>query len=256
MSIRRADYKSRRNANRMRTAGEGGLSLVFASRAAVPHSVAVDYKTCWLDENVTCFKTGIAENRGIVLQFIPSNGSLWRGRWENWPDIEILVSGMYPEIAHARASKADFTIRRAHMFYRHMIQSHRSGRRNRMRTAGEGGLSSVFASRAAVPHSVAVDYKTCWLDENVTCFKTGIAENRGIVLQSTFAGKPCCRTIQSTYSTEVEGKGAHLQQQVPLQVLLMPVAVKGELQNRLPPRGCNCASQTGKVCSASIQPAW
>ena len=79
MSIRRADYKSRRNASRMRTAGEGGLSPVFASRAAVPRPVAVDYKTCWFDENVTCFKTGIAENRGIVLQSIPSNGSLWRG---------------------------------------------------------------------------------------------------------------------------------------------------------------------------------
>ena len=37
-----ADCKSRRNAWRMRTAGEGGLSTVFASRAAVPRPVTVD----------------------------------------------------------------------------------------------------------------------------------------------------------------------------------------------------------------------
>ena len=35
-----ADCESRRNVWRMRTAGEGGLSHVFASRAAVPHPAA------------------------------------------------------------------------------------------------------------------------------------------------------------------------------------------------------------------------
>ena len=62
--------------------------------------------------------------------------------------------------------------------------------------------------------------------------------------------------MQGTSAIEVEGKGAHLQRLVPSQGLQMAIAKKGELQNRFPPRGCNCASQTGKVCSASIQTAW
>ena len=39
--------------------------------------------------------------------------SAW-GRWDNWPDIKILVSGTPPEIVHTRLSKADFAISRAH----------------------------------------------------------------------------------------------------------------------------------------------
>ena len=61
--------------------------------------------------------------------------------------------------------------------------------------------------------------------------------------------------MQCISSTEVEGKGAHLQQQMSSQGLQAEIAIKGELQNLLPPRGCNCASQTGKVCSASNQSA-
>ena len=138
---------------------------------------------------------------------------------------EILVSGMYPEIAPTRPSKADFAIHRAHksgpegrhvrarvleypgcQLLGHFLRAHvlcdlvhpdlqsslitylvtahcksrrnaTSGHRSRMRTAGEGGLSPVSASRAAVPHP---------------------------------AGTPC---------------------------------------------DCNCASQAGKVCSASTQSA-
>ena len=37
-----------------------------------------------------------------------------RGRWENWPNIKILVSGTFSEIVPTRPSKADFAIRRAH----------------------------------------------------------------------------------------------------------------------------------------------
>ena len=42
------------------------------------------------------------------------NSSLCRRRWENWPDIKILVSGTPPEIVRTRLSKTDFVIRRAH----------------------------------------------------------------------------------------------------------------------------------------------
>ena len=69
----------------MRTAGEGGLSPVFASRAAVLRPAPADY-------------------RG--LQII-SELNLTAGG-------EILVSGMFSEIAPARPSKADFAIRIAH----------------------------------------------------------------------------------------------------------------------------------------------
>ena len=53
------------------------------------------------------------------------------------------------------------------------------------------------------------------------------------ILQSTFTSKPCCKAIQSTYSAEVKGKGAHLQRLVPLQGLQTAIALKGELQNSL-----------------------
>ena len=76
---------------------------------------------------------------------------------------------------------------------------------------GERGLSLVSASRVAVPRPASADFKTSWLDENVPCFKTRIAENRDIVLQSTFTSKACCRAIQVISTAEVEGKGAHLQ---------------------------------------------
>ena len=52
--------------------------------------------------------------KASARRFIPFNGSFCRGRWGNWPDIKILVSGPPPEIVSARPSKADFAIRRAH----------------------------------------------------------------------------------------------------------------------------------------------
>ena len=75
------------------------------------------------------------------------------------------------------------------------------------------------------------------------------------VLQSTFTSKPRCRAMQGISSIEVEGKSAHLQRRTPSQGLQMAIAIKGELQNHLPPRGCNCVSQAKKACSASIQTA-
>ena len=68
-----------------------------------------------------------------------------------------------------------------------------------------------FASRAAVSRPASVDYKTSWLDENEPCFKTRIAENRDIVLQSTFMSKPYSMALQGISAAEVEGKGVHLQ---------------------------------------------
>ena len=47
-------------------------------------------------------------------ELCPATLCIARGRWGNWPDIKILVSGMYPEIVHTRLSVADCAIRVAH----------------------------------------------------------------------------------------------------------------------------------------------
>ena len=89
--------------SRMRTAGEGGLSLVFASRAAVPHPAS-------------------ARN-------LPQRRT------------ELMPSRLFSSARHNCSREAT-----AETGARIQILP------NWMRTAGEGGLSLVFASRAAVPH--------------------------------------------------------------------------------------------------------
>ena len=64
----------------------------------------------------------------------------------------------------------------SHVFTCDMIQSHKSGRRSRTRTAGEGGLSLVFASRAAVPHPAPI----CVIQHHQYRVGIGLLQNKTV----------------------------------------------------------------------------
>ena len=89
-----------------------------------------------------------------------------------------------------------------------------------------------------MPRSVGFAIRLASHGSNCTSFsphepQCRIRRHSITVLQSTSTDKPRCRVLYGMFGSEVEGKGAHLQQQPPSHEPQAAIAIKGELQNRL-----------------------